>query len=330
VIGAGGASDSVFFGLPLDVVVDSEHRLHVLDAFAGQIHTFDRHGTLLRKMGTRGGGPGEFTNPRSMALMGGILLVADERIERFDTEGRVLPSLRSASESLVNRAERIFASPEILLLQTRGFDTGRRRTRIDTLVLNSLDPETGLDTDVLRVPYTSYQQTRGRTGPAAMGVTPSLAALGNELVAVTVGDSFHIRVYNLTGVAVRDVHLSVPRIRTTREDYNNWRARLPDPPTRGLPRAEYRPAIGEMVGSSGMLLVRRRDVTPHTDPHTVAESEWVLLDADGIPAERYRFPRDFRPRTLGVCWITGIGSQRDMPVILQYPARRHAPAGCAS
>lgn len=77
-------------------------RLYVADTYAHDIKVFDDDGTLLRTLGRRGDGPGEFNFPTHLAWAGDELYVTDtlnSRIQVLDAEGR--PQRRLGSRGLV-------------------------------------------------------------------------------------------------------------------------------------------------------------------------------------------------------------------------------------
>lgn len=83
-----------------DAILDERGRAIVLDGIAQSVSVFNSEGQCSFKIGSRGGGPGEFEDARRLLLDGSLLLVLDPgngRIERFelgDGSADRLPALR--------------------------------------------------------------------------------------------------------------------------------------------------------------------------------------------------------------------------------------------
>ena len=92
-IGSVEADADAAFGFIADVAVDGAGRVYVADPTAAQILVFDAAGGLLRRIGRRGEGPGEFQAPIEMAVgSGDTLRVFDNalwRVASFDSAGTV-------------------------------------------------------------------------------------------------------------------------------------------------------------------------------------------------------------------------------------------------
>lgn len=92
-IGRRGSGEGEF-NVPVQGVVDSQGRLHVLDAGNFRVQTFDAEGRYLRAFGRVGNGVGQFARPRSIACdPDDNLYVTDAsfgNVQMFDPEGRLL------------------------------------------------------------------------------------------------------------------------------------------------------------------------------------------------------------------------------------------------
>ena len=79
--------NGLFFAQIEDAAVDGEGNLYVLDAMNSAIYVFDPRGTLTRVIGSRGQGPGEFSNQLAQILMDddGLLHVVDTGLGRLST-----------------------------------------------------------------------------------------------------------------------------------------------------------------------------------------------------------------------------------------------------
>jgi hypothetical protein len=77
--------------------VDDDGNVYVLEGLVPEIRVFDPQGTLLRRIGRRGAGPGEFENPPRFGVIGDTVWTVDnqaKRITLFDREGTVLSTGR--------------------------------------------------------------------------------------------------------------------------------------------------------------------------------------------------------------------------------------------
>lgn len=70
------------FGSVRSVLLDRDGSVYVVDPSYRQVSVFDSTGALLRRIGRRGTGPGEYTNPYSLAWLGDSLALLDPGIPR--------------------------------------------------------------------------------------------------------------------------------------------------------------------------------------------------------------------------------------------------------
>ena len=82
--------EGVFFERPIALAVDTAERIYVLDSGSHTVYCLDGDGRLLWRAGGEGTGPGELSQPLALAVIGDMIIVADEsnrRLVQFDTEG---------------------------------------------------------------------------------------------------------------------------------------------------------------------------------------------------------------------------------------------------
>lgn len=77
-----GRNDYTFFRAWY-VTVDDEENIYVMDQGETHAKVFDRNGTFLRSVGTKGEGPGELFNPNRIFITGGNQLVIEDFIRNL-------------------------------------------------------------------------------------------------------------------------------------------------------------------------------------------------------------------------------------------------------
>jgi len=87
---------SLFYAVK-ELDVDDEENIYVLDWMAGHIVVFSQKGDVLRTIGRKGQGPGEFERPMDISIFGNHLMVHDlERgISSFTLKGEFIKSITS-------------------------------------------------------------------------------------------------------------------------------------------------------------------------------------------------------------------------------------------
>ena len=81
------------------VDVDRDGNVYALEMLDHQIRVYDRNGQLLRRIGRRGGGPGEFDSPPLFGVKGDTLWTIDgmaNRLTLFDRAGSVIATGRTS------------------------------------------------------------------------------------------------------------------------------------------------------------------------------------------------------------------------------------------
>src|SRR4030043_407179 len=90
--------ENVIFNGLKDIAVDSEKNIYVLDKKECLVYVFNKEGTFLRKIGSRGNGPGEFGRPISIFVDSVnkkyVLDGLNRRIEVFDSRDNYTKSIK--------------------------------------------------------------------------------------------------------------------------------------------------------------------------------------------------------------------------------------------
>jgi len=90
----GGGSDNACLAMAVSLAFDAD-RIYVADAQDCAVKIFTKTGRFQAAIGRKGGGPGEFSFPSGVALLGGRIFVADKfnhRVQVLEASGRCLRS----------------------------------------------------------------------------------------------------------------------------------------------------------------------------------------------------------------------------------------------
>jgi len=88
-----GAWDGTHFNQPTDIAIRADGTFYVSDGYVNsRVAIFDNNGKELREWGSKGSGPGQFSNPHGLTFVPGStdVLVADRensRLQLFDANG---------------------------------------------------------------------------------------------------------------------------------------------------------------------------------------------------------------------------------------------------
>jgi hypothetical protein len=93
-IGLLEGDENYIFGLVADVKIDSFGNVYVLDVKMNKIVKYDRDGKFILRFGKKGEGPGEFENPRTIALNspGKVYVLDFRKVIVFDKSGGFIKS----------------------------------------------------------------------------------------------------------------------------------------------------------------------------------------------------------------------------------------------
>lgn len=95
VLSIGTLNDTLLFQW-VGIVVDSDQNIYVTDTMDYSLKKFDSNGKLLKKVGRRGQGPGEFSAPRYVSSYGNSIYVTDQympKIQVFDKNLNYITSI---------------------------------------------------------------------------------------------------------------------------------------------------------------------------------------------------------------------------------------------
>jgi len=93
-IGLSEGDENYIFGLVADVKIDSPGNVYVLDVRMNRVAKYDPDGIFILRFGEKGVGPGEFENPRTIALnsSGKVYVLDFRKVIVFDENGGFIKS----------------------------------------------------------------------------------------------------------------------------------------------------------------------------------------------------------------------------------------------
>lgn len=336
-----GLEDSrYFFSHVADVAVAASGEIFVLDPVNAEVVRLDSVGSLLGTLGRRGNGPGEFGDPRHLALCADTVFVLDtDYLHAFSLDGDVFYSQRvdrpgegvTPLDDMAWTGQKLVGFARTLLPR----DMANGDTHTDSIVVHVRSTGTGQFEDLgLRL----EGLTRHQTGPGLYTMTlfsgiGAVDVTAEGQIVYAQGGPYRLDVYDSDGRLLKHVTASVPRKEVDAES----RARLieralahlerdPHAPAssagdyRAVPNAPWRAVLGRLVaGDSGHVLVERMDVTPeHPLPWVERESTWDLLDLGGAIHGRVTLPAGFRPFAFRDGSLYGAEFAGLIPTVVRY------------
>jgi hypothetical protein len=305
------------------LALDASGTLYVLEADG--VRVFDSAGTLLRRFGRQGQGPGEFRLAYALQVVRDTVVVADtqNRLHFFLTDGTHVRT-RVYRELLGEgwRSSSTIGTPDGWLLEARKVDIGGWQPGQPMPTALPTDPFT-VFVELHWLDATGDLRPAGFHWEAAETVrwlledgslawerapyahTPRWAVDGLGRAYVAASGDYVLDVYAADGSPLRRMEMDVPRIAIDDDLRERWlesrcRGRSPclSEQAMSLPGPEYLPAVEDVLGfSAGHVAVRRADTKP--DPADGrAGGAWDLFDPEG--AFLGTLPATLRPR-----WFDG-------------------------
>jgi hypothetical protein len=107
------------------VAVDREGFIYLLDAMDHSVKKFDPRGRLVKRAGRKGQGPGEFMNPRLLALAGDLVFATDQNVPALSVFDRDLAFLKRIAVPGMVHALRVLPNGGIAVALTSYPEAGR-------------------------------------------------------------------------------------------------------------------------------------------------------------------------------------------------------------
>lgn len=313
----------------------------VADRGAEGLRVFSLDGTLLRTIGRRGDGPGEFQKPVQLWSHGDSLWVFDERGSRLSlvhwTAGFLDDWTIHGSMKLTGGVGR-FASGRWFAFRTPwGGQMVRGALSRDTVPFVLLDEHRSWAREFVRVPgmYTSQVAVDGRRAYRPTPFTPRAShAVWGNCVAVSAGDTPMVEVFDHEGRHVRSYVLELdprPADDAAMEAWIDFFASNIPAEQRSayravverIPRLRELPFFADIRADPLGALWLQIYEPPFGDSDT-----WIILDPAGTVPGRLRTPEPMRILDIGERRILGrIVSGLGVEEVVILELERHAAEG---
>lgn len=219
VVGGADEGPESFYGLhPSYLGTDDAGRIHVLNGAAHRVVSFDAAGEVIRDVGRKGGGPGEFERAASLSVArDGAVAVFDYSkmaLVRWDSVGGLLPQIPFPHPPAIGGGRHQVVTPDGLLVSTGG--------SIDDERVNRLIAVAGEDTTLLAA---TVQPNQGMIMFERCGggvafpplFTPSVVWDHRDgITAVAPGPGYRVDLWR-DGRVVRSIRRDLPVTPATRE-----------------------------------------------------------------------------------------------------------------
>ncbi len=323
-IGTVEGDQNLMFGTVGMIAVDSEGNLYVMDSQAQRVQVFSAGGEFLRTIGGPGGGPGELGRGVAFCLMaaGDILTIPDlanQRINRFSTDGEVLPS---SPLSFDNGIPALFRATDDgrIVYQIRPMPMPGQATPPDSMdTILVLNPDGTPGDTIMR--FKSGETVTMRGGAPRITIyspEPAWDVTSDERVLFGVSDSYRFGVYS-NGEPERIITKPFERQPVTENDqqaaisFIEQAAIAQGAPPQALEQlrsiisfGEYMPAFSAILsGPQQTIWVQHIQSAGDLSEEELADfdiiqdagaPEWDVFDADGRYLGVVTMPPRFTPR----------------------------------
>lgn len=303
---------------PVAAFRDGDSMIVVADRGHVAVRWFDRDGRLVRQVGRRGGGPGEFSYLARMLRCGSrfrIQTIGPNTAQWWTTEGRflytVIPGAPEGAEFTSPYATACNGAGNSVnagWASARGLRPGRHRPDVPFWLADTL----GAPTHQLGTFPGSERLVRERgTGPHPMGKEPVLA-FGREIAYVGASDSFVIRRFTAMGDPLAPISLPGLDLTATPQDHAHFR--LLD--TAGRPADQISRVVRDWdlsplpptIPPYTRMIVDREDrlwvrLFPRPPGLTV---RWLVFDTTGEVMGNVDLPAALEVHDIGADWVLGL------------------------
>jgi len=118
VLSIGDLDDNAVLYMWVDVKVDENNFIYVTDTMDYSLKKFNSQGKLIKKIGRKGQGPGEFQAPRFMGLSEKFIYVSDERMRRIQVFDKELNFIKNIPVRTNVSSLKVFSDDKFVITST--------------------------------------------------------------------------------------------------------------------------------------------------------------------------------------------------------------------
>ena len=325
-IGASAGLDGIIFERIVGVVMLGDRRVVVADQGLHQLMLFSSDGQLLKHMGQKGRGPGEFDRLANLWRGSGDTIIAYDdnlgRVSFFDSRGEFV-------EAVLVRTNR--RPPVILGRFTDGQLLGYWPSLIglsntpsrspNHIVLRRFDIRSPSGDSLLSVPDNEYVTIRNDKRVLVMAKPlgrRTVIAVSDSAFAVGTQETLPFSIYSRTGKLIAVVKQPYSTQRLTEEDVLEFKNRLISRTSNPYWRTRAReileavdlPEEGAAYGNIQF------DDCDHlwieeSEPPYISAKYWIALDKHGSMLSRVHVPSNFRPLAFGRTYLLGVRTDQN-------------------
>lgn len=299
-VGAADGAGPDVFGAVGGVGFDAAENLYVLDRLNARVVVFDSTGRVVRAMGRRGGGPGEFGAPQQMAVSGGGEVVVSDVARRaliiFDRDGAARSVPYPGATMLLGRSFTLYPRGGVVSV-AMGNPTSGGANAFGEEILLWMPTSSGLPRRLATVstPASREAQSGGVRVYSPVIFSPSFqfAVLPSGFVAITDEAEYSVRLIDGSGRVQRILRRPIPPRPVTARDRASERERR----------------IRQLSEGGGLRVIGPQSAAlPAAAQRTMADQ---LRDAEFAPV--MPVIRRIAVDAMGNLWIERVGPALDGP-----------------
>ncbi len=211
------------------IVFSGDSAIVVLESQLPTILIYDTTGAVVRRFGRKGGGPGEFTAPRALAVAGDTLYVLDNTtIHRLRIDGRYIDGFQIRNSVTVNGRGSVMGATNMLSHTPAGLIgyfhvpnlyRGRdERVERDTMLLQVIDRPSGTVRTILHVEQADSYRNGSVSTPPLFVTDPALAVSPTGELFITRPSGTSIDLFDSDGRHIRRITFQPERRRVSDAD----------------------------------------------------------------------------------------------------------------